>query len=228
MCYSLYILICGLLSCVLAQGFICSCCYWKWIPGAIWIQLIQLNTVNNWSDSETEPCHMGAVTSSFKGWKPYSCAAGLPQVVCATISPLYLITACEGHKADHEDTEGGRREGGEGGYTGIITLSNCTQTRESLIAPAQNLTRLSHVRSLQTWSHLAGFSRLRCWNWCDCVWNKHLSSSALTQPLFFSHSGPMWTAALRATKAVPKLDLHVNQMDAAWVEYLPGLEIRCK
>lgn len=50
------------------SGFICSCCYWKWIPGAIWIQLIQLNTVNNWSDSETELCHMGAVTSSFKGW----------------------------------------------------------------------------------------------------------------------------------------------------------------
>lgn len=50
------------------SGFICSCCYWKWIPGAIWIQLIQLNAVNNWSDSETELCHMGAVTSSFKGW----------------------------------------------------------------------------------------------------------------------------------------------------------------
>lgn len=50
------------------SGFICSCCYWKWIPRAIWIQLIQLNAVNNWSDSETEPCHMGAVTSSFQGW----------------------------------------------------------------------------------------------------------------------------------------------------------------
>lgn len=50
------------------SGFIRSCCYWKWIPWAIWIQLIQLNTVNNWSDSETEPCHMGAVTSSFEGW----------------------------------------------------------------------------------------------------------------------------------------------------------------
>lgn len=50
------------------SGFICSCCYWKWIPWAIWIQLIQLNAVNNWSDSETEPCHMGAVTSSFEGW----------------------------------------------------------------------------------------------------------------------------------------------------------------
>lgn len=50
------------------SGFICSCCYWKWIPGAIWIQLIQLNAVNNWSDSETEPCHMGMVTSSFKDW----------------------------------------------------------------------------------------------------------------------------------------------------------------
>lgn len=88
------------------SGFICSCCYWKWIPGAIWIQLIQLNAVNNWSDSETEPCHMGAVTSPCKGLKKYSCAAGLPRVVCSTISSLYLITACEGHRADHEDAEG--------------------------------------------------------------------------------------------------------------------------
>lgn len=139
---------------------------------------------------------------------------------------IWLLPVKDTKQTMRTQREGGGR--GVGGYTGIITLSNCTQTRESLIAPAQNLTRLSHVRSLQTWSHLAGFSRLRCWNWCDCVWNKHLSSSALTQPLFFSHSGPMWTAALRATKAVPKLDLHVNQMDAAWVEYLPGLEIRCK
>lgn len=101
------------------SGFIRSCCYWKWIPWAIWIQLIQLNTVNNWSDSETEPCHMGAVTSSFAGLKPYSCAAGLPRVVCSTISPLYLITACEGHKADHEHRMGG--------YTGIIMLSKSLQ-----------------------------------------------------------------------------------------------------
>ncbi|KAK5882163.1 hypothetical protein CesoFtcFv8_020777 [Champsocephalus esox] len=35
-------------------------------------------------------------------------------------------------------------------------------------------------------------------------------------------------AALRATKAIPKQDLHVNQMDSAWVDYLPGHEIRCK
>lgn len=105
------------------SGFIRSCCYWKWIPWAIWIQLIQLNTVNNWSDSETEPCHMGAVTSSFVGLKPYSCAAGLPRVVCSTISPLYLITACEGHKADHEHRMGG--------YTSIIVLRKSLQWQKT-------------------------------------------------------------------------------------------------
>lgn len=50
------------------SGSIWGCCYWKKIPWAIWIQLIQLNAVNNWSDSETELGHMGAVTSSFAFW----------------------------------------------------------------------------------------------------------------------------------------------------------------
>lgn len=72
------------------------------------------------------------------GLKKYSCAAGLPRVIRFTISSLYLITACEGHKADHE----GRR----GGYTSIITLSkDRTKTTDSLIAGAGKLMMLSHV-----------------------------------------------------------------------------------
>lgn len=80
---------------------------------------------------------MGVVTSSFKGETVLLCR--LPRVVCSTISPLYLITACEGHKADHEDRRGG--------YTGIITLTktDCTKTTDSLIARTGKLMRLSHV-----------------------------------------------------------------------------------
>lgn len=66
---------------------------------------------------------MGAVTSSFAGLKLYSCAAGLPRVVCSTIGPLYLITACEGHKAVGE--------GGGGGHTGIITLSESAPRQQT-------------------------------------------------------------------------------------------------
>lgn len=90
------------------SGFICSCCYWKWTPWAIWIQLIQLNAVNNWSDSETDPCHMKRMTSSFEGWNltpvQLDCPRSfVPQSVCCIWLPPVKDTK-QSMRTEKEDT----------------------------------------------------------------------------------------------------------------------------
>lgn len=124
------------------SGFICSRRYWKWIPWAIWIQLIQLNTVNNWSDSETEPCHMGAVTSPL-GENLSPVQLDCPGLFVPQSAHCIWLPPVKDTKQEH-----GRRMGG---YSGIVVLSQSAQWQQSHWSPGPwKLMRLSHAqRGLQ-------------------------------------------------------------------------------
>ncbi len=102
---------------------------------------------------------------------------------------------------------------------------DCTKTTDSLIAGAWKLMRLSHVAVCKPEPTKLGetdFICLQCRSWSYFL---SFFVSFLTVLFRLSFRG---CAALRATKAIPTQDLHVNQMDSAWVDYLPGHEIRCK
>lgn len=121
------------------SGFICSRRYWKRIPRAIWIQLIQLNTVNNWSDSETEPCHMGAVTSPLAGRNPTPVQLDCPGLFVPQSAHCIWLPPVKDTKQEHE-----RRMGG---YSGIVVLSQSAQWQQSHWSPRPwKLMRLSHAR----------------------------------------------------------------------------------
>lgn len=120
-------------------GFICSRRYWKRIPWAIWIQLIQLNTVNNWSDSETEPRHMGAVTSPLAGRNPTPVQLDCPGLFVPQSAHCIWLPPVKDTKQEHE-----RRMGG---YSGIVVLSRSAQWQQSHWSPRPwKLMRLSHAR----------------------------------------------------------------------------------
>lgn len=106
---------------------------------------------------------------------------------------------------------------------------DCTKTTGSLIARAWKLMRLSHVA-------VCKLEPTKLWEikfWFHPVRKKSeftfdIFISFLTVLICLSSRCCANCAALRATKAIPTQDLHVNQMDSAWVDYLPGHEIRCK
>lgn len=121
------------------SGFICSRRYWKRIPWAIWIQLIQLNTVNNWSDSETEPCHMGAVTSPLAGRNLSPMQLDCPGLFVPQSAHCIWLPPVKDTKQEHE-----RRMGG---YSGIVVLSQSAQWQQSHWSPGPwKLMRLSHAQ----------------------------------------------------------------------------------
>lgn len=105
---------------------------------------------------------------------------------------------------------------------------DCTKTTDSLIAGAWKLMRLSHVAVCKPEP-----TKLKE---TDIIWLQYRSwsyflpflVSFLTVLIRLLFRDCASCAALRATKAIPTQDLHVNQMDSAWVDYLPGHEIRCK
>lgn len=128
-----------------SSGFICSRRYWKRIPWAIWIQLIQLNTVNNWSDSETEPCHMGAVTSPLAGRNLSPVQLDCPGLFVPQSAHCIWLLPVKDTKQEQE------HERRMGGYSGIIVLGQGAQWQQShWSAGPWKLMRLSHAqRGLQ-------------------------------------------------------------------------------
>lgn len=141
---SLWILIWSSMACAQAQGLFAVAVTGKWIPWAIWIQLIQLNAVNNWSDSETDPSHMGVVTSSFEGWNPTPVQLDCPRsfvpqsVHCIWLQPV-------------KDTKQSMRTEGEV----TLALSRSARVRKDN-RPNDNQSLEAHEIvtwcSLQTWT----------------------------------------------------------------------------
>lgn len=199
------------------SGFICVRRYWKRIPWAIWIQLIQLNTVNNWSDSETEPCHMGTVTSPLAGRNPTPVQLDCPGLFVPQSAHCIWLPPVKDTKQEHEWRMGG--------YSGIVVLSQSAQWQQSHWSPRLwKLMRLSHAqRGLQICTQsdlISRFSKKRKgWFLPPLVSLSHSPCLALINRLcgIACYKGPF-----------PSQDLHVNQMDSAWVDYLPGHEITCK
>lgn len=100
---------------------------------------------------------------------------------------------------------------------------DCAKTAGSLIAGARKLVRLSHVAVREHESTSRPVTLLKLLS--D---NENKSFFVCFLILCLSLRLCASCSALRATIATPKEDLHMNQMDSAWVDYLPGHEIRCK
>lgn len=161
----------------------------------------------------------GEMTSSFKGETVLLCSWSAPGCLFHNQSTV----------SDYRLWRTKSRTGGE------VTLA---LSRSARLCKDNRLTDSPHeivtCCSLQTWTdwverkfwfHLVTILKLK---WLCIKGNKSFFVSILTVLICLSFRGYEGCAALRATKAIPKQDLHVNQMDSAWVAYLPGHEIRCK